>query len=288
MSINRDLVKKKLDALKATSNRNTLLWKPQSGTTRVRIVPYQHQKDNPFLELYFYYDLGGKTYLSNQTFNEPDPIVEFCEELRSTGQKEDWLLSKKLEPKLRTYVPIIVRGEEKEGVKFWGFGKGIYQELLSVITDPDYGDITDLNNGRDVEVTYQTPKEAGNTYGKVSIRVKPNQTPATEEKDLLKQILENQTKILDVFKKRTYEELKDALEKWLDPESYEEKEKVKNEKIEKARKVSGIENVQNNTNEKSDEEKSDLPFDNEDDDNSSKDSEEDTSVEDDFDKLFND
>ena len=35
---------------------------------------------------------------------------------------------------------MVVRGEEKQGVKFWGFGKTVYQELLSIM-DPDYGDI---------------------------------------------------------------------------------------------------------------------------------------------------
>ena len=45
---------------------------------------------------------------------------------------------------MRTFAAVIVRGKESEGVKFWGFGKTVYQELLGVIYDPDYGDITDL------------------------------------------------------------------------------------------------------------------------------------------------
>ena len=40
-----------------------------------------------------------------------------------------------MEPKMRTYVPVLVRGKESEGVKFWGFGKLVYQELLG----DDYG-----------------------------------------------------------------------------------------------------------------------------------------------------
>ena len=48
-----------------------------------------------------------------------------------------------MEPKLRTFVPILVRGQEGEGIKFWGFGKTVYQEILGYIADPDYGDITD-------------------------------------------------------------------------------------------------------------------------------------------------
>ena len=93
---------------------------------------------------------------------------------------------------MRTFAPVIVRGQESEGVKFWGFGKTVYQELLSVIADPDYGDITDPVNGRDIMIESQTPAEAGNQYGKTTVRVKPNQTPLTENKDQLETMLNSQ------------------------------------------------------------------------------------------------
>jgi hypothetical protein len=81
--------------------------------------------------------------------------------LKKTGDKDEWLMGRKIEPKMRTYVPVIVRGKESEGVKFWGFGKQIYTELLSIVSDPDYGDITDLMNGRDIDVEF-TPAEGAN------------------------------------------------------------------------------------------------------------------------------
>ena len=87
---------------------------------------------------------------------------------------------------MRTFAPVVVRGKESEGVKFWGFGKTVYQELLGVIADPDYGDITDATNGRDIGIERQTPAEAGNQYGKTTVRVKPNQTPITEDAEMLK------------------------------------------------------------------------------------------------------
>ena len=63
-------------------------------------------------------------------------------------------------PKMRTFVPVLVREEEAEGVRFWGFGKEVYQELLSVIADPDYGDITDATNGRDITIEFLSAEEA--------------------------------------------------------------------------------------------------------------------------------
>ena len=60
--------------------------------------------------------------------------------------------------KLRTFVPVIVRGEEGEGVRFWGFGKTVYQEILGYSIDPDYGDITDPSSGRDLTIEYKSSK----------------------------------------------------------------------------------------------------------------------------------
>ena len=221
MSINLDLVRKKLENLQANSNKNVRIWKPKPGRNTVRIVPYKFDKDNPFIELYFHYNLGRKNLLSLETFGEADPIVEFSKSLQETGNKEDWKLGKKLEPKLRTFVPIIVRGEEAEGVRFWGFGKQIYQELLSIVSDPDYGDISDLMNGRDIQVDFKTPKEAGNTYGEVSMRMKPNQCPATTDKSVADLIVNDQVDIYTVYKRTDYSELKTILEKWLDPDNQE-------------------------------------------------------------------
>ena len=219
MAINLDAIRAKLNKLQSQTGRQNNLWKPEPGNQQIRIVPYQHNKDNPFLELYFHYDLGEKNYLSPVTFGKADPVVEFAEKLKATGNREDWQMARKMEPKMRTYVPIIVRGQESEGVKFWGFGKQVYQELLGFITDPDYGDISDPMGGRDIVVEF-TPAEAG-AFPKTTIRVKPNVTPMTEDKNVAEQAANNQSNLDDIFKEPSYDELKEALEAWLNPEAGE-------------------------------------------------------------------
>ena len=163
-------IKNRLSQLQTTNNRTSNLWKPQPGSQVVRIVPYKFNADNPFIELYFHYDLGGKNYLSPISFGRPDPIEEFAQKLKSTGSKDDYRLGKKIEAKMRTYAPVVVRGEENQGVKFWGFGKTVYQELLSIIADPDYGDITDQVSGRDVAVEFKTAEETCLLYTSPSPR----------------------------------------------------------------------------------------------------------------------
>jgi hypothetical protein len=210
-------IKSKLNQLQSQTSTTENFWKPEPGTQVVRIVPYKHNKDNPFIELHFHYNLGNKTYLSPVSFGRPDPVQEFADKLKSTGDKDDWIQGKRLEPKMRTFVPVVVRGRESEGVKFWGFGKTVYQELLSVIADPDYGDISDPLTGRDIGIERQTPAEAGNQYGKTTVRVKPNQTPITDDKALLKSVFENQANVTELYTEPSYDDLKEALATYLDP-----------------------------------------------------------------------
>lgn len=210
-------IKKRLNQLQSTNTRTSNLWKPQPGKQQVRVVPYKFNPDTPFIELFFHYNLGGKNYLSPISFGRPDPIEEFSQRLKTTGSKDDYNLGRKLEAKMRTFAPVIVRGEESEGVKFWGFGKTVYQELLSIIADPDYGDITDPVNGRDVVVEFISAEESGASFPKTNIRVKPNQTPISDEPSVLEKVKTSQKDITEIYQEQSYEDLTNVLNEWLNP-----------------------------------------------------------------------
>jgi len=223
MAIDLAAIKNKLQTLQTKTSKQQNLWTPAPGTQQVRIVPYIHNRENPFLELHFHYNFSGKNILSPITFGKPDPIVEFADKLKSTGNKEEWKMGKSLEPKMRCYVPVLVRGKESEGVKFWGFGKTVYQELLGFITDPDYGDISDPTSGRDITVEFKTKEQTGKDFPETTIRVKPNVTPMTDSKDVLESI-KNQPKITELFKEWSYDEINKVLDTWLNPEPGKEGE----------------------------------------------------------------
>ncbi len=215
-------IRSRLNKLQNTQRKSDSLWKPTPGKHQVRIVPYKFNPDNPFIELYFYSNVNTKTYLSPQSFGRPDPIVEFSDKLKRMGDKEDYKAARQMEPKLRTFVPVIVRGEEGEGVKFWGFGKTVYQEILGYIADPDYGDITDPVSGRDLTIEYTSAEDAGTSYPTTTIRVKPKETPLVEDSQQVENLLQNQTEITDLYQELSYDELKDVLEGWLNPSGGED------------------------------------------------------------------
>jgi hypothetical protein len=217
-------IKQRLNSLQNTSKKTDSLWKPKPGKYVLRIVPYKFNKQNPFIELLFHYNINNKTYLSPASFGRPDPILEFAEKLKRLGDTENWKAGKKMEPKLRTFAPVVIRGQENEGVKFWGFGKTVYQEILAIIADPDYGDITDENEGRDVVI--EIVEEAGKTYPETRIRVKPNVTKLTDNAELENKLLNEQTEITDIYSELSYAELKGVLENWLNPTAQHEDEDV--------------------------------------------------------------
>jgi hypothetical protein len=216
MALDLAKVKARLEGLKTNSTKSTSLWKPEPGTNVVRIVPYSHNTENPFIELLFHYGMNNKTYISPSSFGRPDPIVEFANKLKKTGDKEDWKKGRGLEPKMRTYVPVLVRGKESEGVKFWGMGKQVYQEILGLISDPDYGDITDLKEGRDLTIEFKTAEQCGKDFPETTVRPrgKPSVAFDASDKGLLEKV-KNQKNVTELWPELSYDELAAVMDTWL-------------------------------------------------------------------------
>jgi hypothetical protein len=244
------LALKRFSSLQNNTKKSDSIFKPANGKSQVRIVPYKFNKDIPFIELYFHYNINNKTYLSPMSFGRPDPIVEFAEKLKRTGDTDDWKAGKKMEPKLRTFVPVIVRGKESEGVKFWGFGKTVYQDILGYIADPDYGDITDPNTGRDIVLEVMSAEESNASYPTTTIRVKPAVSKLADSPETIQQLLDGQKEITELYSELSYAELKSVLENWLNPsaavndEIVEEleapKPKAQPAKVEETKEIPGV------------------------------------------------
>lgn len=198
-----------------------ILWKPTVGKHSVRIVPSMYNKAYPFKELFIHYGIGNRTMISLQNFDEKDPIVEFAKKLRESSDKENWTLAKKLEPKMRVFVPVIVRGEEDKGVRLWEFGKQVYTELLSIAEDEDVGDYTDPIQGRDITIETTDAASNGTGFNQSKVRVRTKTTPLAESAADLEKWLSTQPDPLTIFKKYSYDEMKNSLMSWLNPEQEE-------------------------------------------------------------------
>jgi hypothetical protein len=215
-------IKNRLDNLnQASKPKNTekkdytlIYWKPKSeGKFQIRFVPSKLNKDNPFQEIFMHYGIGKFPIVALTNWGENDPVVEFSKKLRTSSDSENWRLAKQLDPKMRVFAPVIVRGEEEKGVRLFEFSKTLYMELLSVADDEDYGDFTDINQGFDFVVT-ATKVQDRPGFG-LSLRPKPKQTPLSDNADTIKTWLENQPILLEERYKYTYDKLKEELQTFI-------------------------------------------------------------------------
>ncbi|MEK6879963.1 MAG: hypothetical protein AABY22_10165, partial [Nanoarchaeota archaeon] len=205
------------------------LWKPKAeGKYQIRFVDSVYDKSNPFKEVFVHYGFGKFPIYALTNWGEKDPIVEFSKRLKEGEYDlENWKLSGKLEPKMRVFAPIIVRGEEDKGVRLWEFGKEIYAQLLGIAEDEDYGDFTDVSEGRDFTLTATKADFQGRAGLKSTIQIKPKQSPLSTDAELVEKWLNEQPNILEVHKtyKKTFDQLKEVLSNFLTP-------KVDNEDVE--------------------------------------------------------
>jgi hypothetical protein len=224
-------IKQRLNTLQSTNNTGKkekidytkVYWKPkQEGKYQIRIVPSKLNPQNPFQEVFVHYGFSKFPIYALTNWGEKDPIVEFAAQLRKTNDRENWVLAKKLDPKMRIFAPVIVRGEEEKGVRLWEFGKEIYMQLLGIAEDEDYGDYTDINEGRDFTVEAIKGDIGGRQGLKTSIRIKPKTTPLSADASLIENFITEQPTLLEIQRKNTYESIKETLQSWLSPEEPEE------------------------------------------------------------------
>ena len=67
------------------------------------------------------------------------------------------------------------------------------------------------------DVVLQISEDAGTSYPTTTLRVKPNQTPISEDSTRATDFIENQTAITELYQELSYDELKGVLESWLNP-----------------------------------------------------------------------
>ena len=237
-------IKNKLNALQTQGQKkekvdySKYLWKPkQEGKYQIRIVPSKLDKNNPFKEVFVHYGFSKFPIYALTNWNEKDPIVEFAKQLKQTNDKENWKLAKKLEPKMRVFAPVIVRGEEDKGVRMWEFGKEIYMQLLGIADDEDYGDYTDINDGRDFILEAVMGDIGGRQGLKTSIRIKPKTSPLSTDKKEIEKFLTEQPDILELQRKHDFDKLKEVLQNWLNPEDASDVDADEEEEVEETKPV---------------------------------------------------
>jgi len=221
MAIDLDAIRNKLNQLSGNNSRRNMMWRPQEGEeATIRLLSFPDNDGQPFQERWFYYNIGNNPgFLAPYQFGDPDPIQDLINKLRDDSSKESYELAKKLYPKMRSYAPVVVRGEEEKGIRLWSFGKTVYQSLLNYMLDEDYGDITDPIEGRDLKVVCTKPP--GRMWASTEVRPRGKQSKLSTDTKLAKEWLDNIPNLDDLYTCKTYDELEKIVNDWLNGEDDE-------------------------------------------------------------------
>lgn len=235
-------IKARLQALSNRSKKANDIWKPRDEHA-VRLLPYPHGTD-PFLELAFHYDIGEQSVLCPKVnFGNECAICDFCDALKSwknpdgndkpeRDRKTDWELFKKIQAKVRVFVPMVERGKEGDGPKFWGVTPNQAVQILEICNDGDrlseVGEdpknpknalrvVIDADKAYDLTVKFAKPGEKGNTksFAQVTIEGKIKATPLLADKKARQELISQVKNIREVYPEVTSEEANRIFQKFV-------------------------------------------------------------------------
>ena len=204
--LNMDKIKKKQEQLNK-GGQDFRFWSPEAGRNVIRILPPKDGSDIFWSEGKVHFQVGGTMVSCLSNWGEECPVCERVEELKKSKSKSDKKLSDSMWPKTRAYMNIINRESEEEEVEVMGCGPGILKDVINMVCDPDYGDITDFNEGRDVIIT-KTGKGLKTEYkvmGKPKVSVASSNLSEEEVQGAMVDLDE-------LFVKKEYDELVGMLE----------------------------------------------------------------------------
>jgi len=215
MAIDLDAIRKKLGELSGKDRKRDQKWKPEEDKEQmIRLLSFPNNNGQPFKDRWYYYGIGNSPgILAPFQFGKPDPIKELRSKLYEEGSDASKDLAKKLAPKMRTFAPVIARSEEDKGVRIWSFGKMVYQDLLNLMLDEDYGDITDPLQGRDIKVTVS--KMPGKQFADTKISPRPKTEPVSKDPVQVKKWLESIPDVDDVKDLKSYDEIQKIVNDWI-------------------------------------------------------------------------
>lgn len=158
----------------------------KDGRNVIRILPPKNEEDMFFQEAFLHYGVNktadspkGMTIVCPTTNGEgkPCPVCELSKQLKKLSKKKDDKYDKQaksLMRKKRAYFNVINREDDlstyapdengklmrknaedftETPVKVLSTGVSILKDVLGIIVDPEYGDITDATEGLDVIIT---------------------------------------------------------------------------------------------------------------------------------------
>lgn len=251
MALDLDKIKEKIEKLNnntygSGTKTNKLFWRPQPGKQVVRTLPWKNMADGEvYPERWFYYNIVRGGIVAPDQFNQPDPVKELRIKCYEDGGPEMRELAKNLHPRMKAFVPVIVRGQESEGVKLWGVSKTVHAELLGYYLvhslNKAKGGIADLEAGFDIDVEVTKIPNSDFYRTKTDVPRDRDATPLSKDPKQIKEWLSQLPDIDELYPCPTYDEVKTAVDRWFESTTKSETSRVDAPKKEKETKAESTE-----------------------------------------------
>ena len=158
-SLKQRLAEKKKELQKSKGGGGYILRQKEEGTIRLRVLPVG--EDNDFVQELTTFWLGDSEVISPATIGEPCALMEKYQELKSSKDEDDMELAKKLVPRSKYVMPVVMYKDEKgkevdteNSERLFQVAGGTYQDIIDLYLDEDeWGDMTDPNEGYDIKIT---------------------------------------------------------------------------------------------------------------------------------------
>ena len=201
------------------------LVKLPKGDHVIRFLPYKHDPGMPFRELHTHYNIANQSFLCpSKMGGDPCPICSFAGEIwnkyKQTQNEDLKEKFKDIMPKLRIYVPVIVRESAdpelvSDKPKFWGIAPKTYEEILTevVAADSEGIDITDPESGLDFTIKMDNFMQRQDRFMVKSAKAARKSSKLASSKKAIEEILNAVPDIHEIFQFRAVAEMDQALAK---------------------------------------------------------------------------
>jgi len=225
--VNLEFLKAKLQELQTGQRADpdflSKFVKLEEGETSVRILPAAEGEENFFTETGLHRINRKNIHCPQYVENKPCPICFYIRKLWDSGSEENIALARKIKRRKRYYFNVIVREEkgpggtvEKNvGPKVLSVGVKLFEKILSVFFDPDYGDLTDLESGWDFKIKMEIKDEYPN-YDKSNPRPRPSKAGSKQE---IEEWMKNLHDLKSLITLKSLEEIKEEMSIMLNEES---------------------------------------------------------------------
>ncbi|QKE56530.1 DNA binding protein [Bacillus phage YungSlug] len=182
MALNFDELRKKLTETKERGNGggDIKYWKPKDGRNVIRILPAADRGNGFYAEGKVRYNVGPNKRKARVPLDQDEkcPIKDFVSALYATKDEADKKLAKKMGVRTNYAFNVIDRsveeGQEGYGeVLLYNANASVFEGVLTILLDPDYGDFLDPEKGRDIIIT-KTGKDLETKY---TVNARPKEEP---------------------------------------------------------------------------------------------------------------